>query len=225
LIDVREASEYAEGHIPGAINIPLRTLTQNLDKVPADQPVFVYCASGLRAGDGADGAGLLGYDNVKSFPPGWKGWSEGGEEVSTEAVEAAVVTPKEVNPEMLAAVDEFLVNIPEGYFSVGTVEKMVEALDAGAQALDVRETSRVRARPRRRGAECPDPHAGAEPGQHPDRPAGDRLLCIWPPRRHQQRRPAHHGAGQCARLPAGLRRLGSRRRADRVSGTETPLNF
>jgi len=141
LIDVREESEYAEGHIPGAINIPLRTLTQNLDKVPADQPVFVYCASGLRAATALTALGLLGYDNVKSFPPGWKGWSEGGEEVSTEAVEAVTVTPKEVNPEMLAAVDEFLVNIPEGYFSVGTVEKMVEALDAGAQALDVRETS------------------------------------------------------------------------------------
>jgi rhodanese-related sulfurtransferase len=141
LIDVREESEYAEGHIPGAINIPLRTLTQNLDKIPADQPVFVYCASGLRAATALTSLGLLGYDNVKSFPPGWKGWSGANEEVSTEAVEAVAVTPKEVNPEMLAAVDEFLVNIPEGYFSVGTVEKLVEALDAGAQALDVRETS------------------------------------------------------------------------------------
>lgn len=141
LIDVREESEYAEGHIPGAINIPLRTLTQNLDKVPADQPVFVYCASGLRAGTALAALGLLGYDNVKSFPPGWKGWSEAGEEVSTEDVEAVAVTPKEVNPEMLAAVDEFLVNIPEGYFGVGTVEKLVEAIDAGAQPLDVRESS------------------------------------------------------------------------------------
>jgi rhodanese-related sulfurtransferase len=141
LIDVREENEYAEGHIPGAINIPLRTLTQNLDKVPADQPVFIYCASGLRAGTALTALGLLGYDNVKSFPPGWKGWSAAGEAVETEPVEAATVTPKEVNPEMLAAVDEFLVNIPEGYYSVGTVEKMVEAMDAGALPLDVREVS------------------------------------------------------------------------------------
>jgi len=141
LIDVREANEYAEGHIPGAINIPLRTLTQNLDKIPADQPVFVYCASGLRAGTALTALGLLGYDNVKSFPPGWKGWSEAGEEVSTEAVEAAIVTPKDVNPEMLAAVEEFLINIPEGYYAVGTVEKMAEAIEAGALPLDVREAS------------------------------------------------------------------------------------
>ena len=32
LIDVREVSEYEAGHIPGAVNIPLRTLTENLDK-------------------------------------------------------------------------------------------------------------------------------------------------------------------------------------------------
>ncbi|GIK72714.1 MAG: hypothetical protein BroJett021_17020 [Chloroflexota bacterium] len=141
LIDVREANEYAEGHIPGAINIPIRTLTQNLDKIPADRPVFVYCASGHRAGTALAALGLLGYDNIKSFPPGWKGWSAAGEEVSTEAVEAETVTPKEVNPEMLAAVEEFLVNIPEGYFAVGTVEKMAEAVEAGALPLDVREVS------------------------------------------------------------------------------------
>lgn len=141
LIDVREANEYAEGHIPGAINIPLRTLTQNLDKIPADRPVFVYCASGLRAGTALTALGLLGFDNVKSFPPGWKGWSAAGEEVSTEAVEATTVTPKEVNPEMLAAVEEFLINIPEGYYAVGTVEKMAEAIEAGAMPLDVREVS------------------------------------------------------------------------------------
>ena len=75
LIDVREASEYAEGHVPGAINIPLRTLTYNLDKIPADSPVIVYCASGHRAGTALAALQLLGYDNVKSFPGGWKAWS------------------------------------------------------------------------------------------------------------------------------------------------------
>ncbi|MCS6828802.1 MAG: rhodanese-like domain-containing protein [Caldilinea sp.] len=141
LIDVREAEEYAAGHIPGAINIPIRTLTQNLDKIPADRPVFIYCLSGHRAGLALTALGLLGYDNVKSFPPGWKGWSAAGEEVSTEAVEPTLVTPKEVAPEMLAAVEEFLANLPEGYFALGTVEKMVEAVDAGAQPIDVREAS------------------------------------------------------------------------------------
>ena len=84
LVDVREEKEYAEGHIPGAVNIPIRTLAQNLDKIPSDQPVVVYCASGLRAGMSTAALHMLGYDNVRSFPGGWKAWSEAKEEVSTE---------------------------------------------------------------------------------------------------------------------------------------------
>ncbi|MEZ4674935.1 MAG: rhodanese-like domain-containing protein [Caldilineaceae bacterium] len=69
LIDVREESEYAEGHIPGAINIPIHTLAQNLDKIPTDQPVMVYCASGHRAGMATASLQALGYSNVKAFLP------------------------------------------------------------------------------------------------------------------------------------------------------------
>ena len=141
LIDVREESEYAEGHLPGAINIPLRTLAMNLDKVPADKPVFVYCASGLRAGTAAAALHVLGYDNVKAFPGGFKAWSAANEPVSTDAVAAETVTPKEVDPEALAAVDELLMNIPEGYYSIGDVEKLKGAMDAGAALIDVREES------------------------------------------------------------------------------------
>ena len=139
IIDVREESEYAEGHIPGAINIPLRTITQNLDKIPNDAPTVVYCASGLRAGMALATLKMLGYDNVKSFSGGWKAWSGAGAEVSTDAGEAAIVTPLDVNPEALAAADEFLVNIPEGYLSIASVEKLQEAMDNGAVLIDVRE--------------------------------------------------------------------------------------
>ena len=139
IIDVRQESEYAEGHIPGAINIPLRTITQNLDKIPSDAPTVVYCASGLRAGMALATLKMLGYDNVKSFSGGWKAWSGAGAEVSTDAGEAAIVTPLDVNPEALAAADEFLVNIPEGYLSIASVEKLQEAMDNGAVLIDVRE--------------------------------------------------------------------------------------
>ncbi len=84
---------------------------------------------------------MLGYENVKSFAGGWKAWSEAGGEVSTEATEATTVTPLEVNPEALAAADEFLANVPEGYFSVGDAEKMQAAMDNGAFVIDVREES------------------------------------------------------------------------------------
>ena len=141
LIDVREASEYADGHIAGAINIPIRTLAQHLDKIPTDQPVMVYCASGHRAGMATSALHALGYSNVKAFPPGWKGWIAANEPVSMDAVEATTYSAPAVNADLLAAVDGFLSNIPEGFYALGTVEKMKEAIDAGAVIIDVREAN------------------------------------------------------------------------------------
>jgi rhodanese-related sulfurtransferase len=74
LVDVREPSEYASGHIGDAINIPLRSLVQNLDKIPKEQPVVVYCSSGYRSAMAVMSLHLLGYDNVRGFPPSMNGW-------------------------------------------------------------------------------------------------------------------------------------------------------
>lgn len=140
VIDVREPSEYAEGHIPGAVNIPLRELGDNLNMIPTDRQVFIYCASGHRAGMALSSLGMMGYDNVISFVPGWKGWSAAGEEVSTEAVTAETFAVPDISKEMFAAVDGFLATIPEGWLIAGDAATVDEALSAGALALDVRDT-------------------------------------------------------------------------------------
>lgn len=49
LVDVRTPAEYAEGHIPGAVNIPLHALRGRLGELPAGKPLIVYCGVGLRA--------------------------------------------------------------------------------------------------------------------------------------------------------------------------------
>ena len=67
VVDVHEPTEYAEGHIPGAVNIPLRTLAKNLDKIPADRPVVLTCASRLRASLATSSLQMLGYSNVRDF--------------------------------------------------------------------------------------------------------------------------------------------------------------
>lgn len=139
LIDVRTAAEYEAGHIPGAVNIPLRTLADNLDQVPTDEPVVIYCASGHRAGMATSVLSGLGYDNVKAFSGGWKAWSAAAEEVETEANEAGSYDMSTVNPEMMAAAAEFLNNIPEGFYAVGDIDKFKGAMDAGAAVIDVRE--------------------------------------------------------------------------------------
>jgi rhodanese-related sulfurtransferase len=48
LVDVRTHKEYASGHIPGAVNIPHKEIGKNLDKLPKDRDIVVYCRSGHR---------------------------------------------------------------------------------------------------------------------------------------------------------------------------------
>lgn len=79
LVDVREPNEFNSGHIPGAINIPLRTLTQNLDKIPQNRPVILYCTTGYRTAMGVMSLEILGYRNVSGFPPSIQGWKTAGE--------------------------------------------------------------------------------------------------------------------------------------------------
>jgi len=51
VIDVRETFEFEDGHYEGAINIPLGTIPNNMDKIKAmSQPIVVYCRSGNRSG-------------------------------------------------------------------------------------------------------------------------------------------------------------------------------
>lgn len=49
LLDVRTPMEYNAGAVPGAVNIPIDSLRDNLDKIPVDHEVLVYCRTGLRS--------------------------------------------------------------------------------------------------------------------------------------------------------------------------------
>ena len=65
LVDVREAEEFAAGHIPGAVNAPLSAIEGA--NLPADRPLFLYCLRGSRS---ARAAGILrrrGYRRVRSI--------------------------------------------------------------------------------------------------------------------------------------------------------------
>lgn len=68
LLDVRGADEYAEGHIPGSVNIPLQVLPtkQGLPE-DLDTPLFVYCRSGGRSRRAAAFLEKIGYRNVKNI--------------------------------------------------------------------------------------------------------------------------------------------------------------
>lgn len=66
LVDVRTAEEYEEGHIPGAILLPIEEIREGkLDTLPDhDQTILVYCRTGRRAEDAAAILVKEGYSNV-----------------------------------------------------------------------------------------------------------------------------------------------------------------
>ncbi|HRW50677.1 MAG TPA: rhodanese-like domain-containing protein [Caldilinea sp.] len=64
LIDVRTPEEFASGHIPGSVNIPVDSLGQRLSEVPQDKPVVVYCRSGNRSNQAAQILDQAGYSQI-----------------------------------------------------------------------------------------------------------------------------------------------------------------
>ena len=74
IISCRSAEHYAAGHIPGAINIGLTALANNLSKIDPDAPVYVYCYTGHSAAQAASLLQMLGYD-AYSVKFGMCGWS------------------------------------------------------------------------------------------------------------------------------------------------------
>ena len=77
ILDVRRADEFAEGHIPGAINVANESIgTDEIPELPdKDQLILVYCRSGRRSKEAAEKLVKLGYTNVVEFGGilDWKG--------------------------------------------------------------------------------------------------------------------------------------------------------
>ena len=64
LIDVRTPEEFASGHIPGALNIALQTLPQQMATLPKEQPIVLYCRSGARSREAANILSQGGFDDI-----------------------------------------------------------------------------------------------------------------------------------------------------------------
>ncbi|MEV5412803.1 TSUP family transporter [Thermopolyspora sp. NPDC052614] len=74
LLDVRNAGEVEGGAIPGAIAIPLAELPRRLAEIPADTPVVVYCASGIRSSIAASLLRRHGHTDVSDLLGGYDAW-------------------------------------------------------------------------------------------------------------------------------------------------------
>jgi rhodanese-related sulfurtransferase len=82
ILDVREADEWASGHIDGAVHIPMNEVPERLDEVDRDRPVVAVCHSGRRSGEVArylNGVGIT----AENMPGGMEQWAAEGLPVET----------------------------------------------------------------------------------------------------------------------------------------------
>ncbi len=80
LVDVREESEFAKDHLPGAIHLGKGVIERDIEgRVPdLNTPLVLYCGGGFRSAMAADNLQKMGYTKVLSMDGGIRGWREKG---------------------------------------------------------------------------------------------------------------------------------------------------
>jgi len=80
ILDVRSEQEFAEGHIPGALNIPHDQLGDRLAEIDAAKTdeIVVHCRSGYRAGIAETVLIEAGYSNIRDLDGHMNAWQSGG---------------------------------------------------------------------------------------------------------------------------------------------------
>lgn len=74
-IDARQEQDFNASHIPGAVNIDWRYVLSELDQIPQDQLVVVYCDTGILSSKAHMALRLVGYDQARVLFNGYSAWS------------------------------------------------------------------------------------------------------------------------------------------------------
>ena len=86
IVDVREESEWAKGHVPGAAHLGKGIIERDIEARFPDTgaELILYCGGGFRSALAADNLRAMGYANVVSMDGGMSGWRGRGFPVATE---------------------------------------------------------------------------------------------------------------------------------------------
>src|SRR5436190_15607978 len=78
LVDVREESEWAKDHLPGAVHLGKGVIERDVEqRIPdLDTPLILYCGGGFRSALAADNLQKMGYRNVRSMDGGIRDWRQ-----------------------------------------------------------------------------------------------------------------------------------------------------
>ncbi len=81
IVDVRQPDEYAQGHVPGAMLIPLNTVMARIDQISADKDVILVCGVGERSAVAAEMAAAMGRTRLYNLEGGTTAWVKQGNPV------------------------------------------------------------------------------------------------------------------------------------------------
>ncbi|HEV2224682.1 MAG TPA: rhodanese-like domain-containing protein, partial [Candidatus Acidoferrales bacterium] len=73
-VDVRAPGEREQKYIAGSVSVPLNHLVENLEKLPKDRTLLIYCAGGYRSSIAASLLQRGGFDSVSEIAGGMAGW-------------------------------------------------------------------------------------------------------------------------------------------------------
>lgn len=143
LLDVREPAELKnDGYLEGAVNIPLRTLLKNLDKLPdPEDRIVIYCGSEHRGGFALMALKMLGYVNVRNMGDCRAVQEEAKLPIMTGGMPEApkvISAPTIVDEGLFNALDDFLSNLPEDYLAIEPKALASELINGSIFLLDVR---------------------------------------------------------------------------------------
>lgn len=74
LVDVREPDEFASGHVPGAVNVPLGRLASCIEELDSDADIYLICQTGHRSATAAKFLKRVGFTNARSVKGGTSAW-------------------------------------------------------------------------------------------------------------------------------------------------------
>jgi len=86
LVDVREQSEWAAGHVAGAVYMGKGVIERDAEKTwpDLDTELVLYCGGGYRSALAADALQTMGYTRVAAMDGGWRGWNAAGGSTTRE---------------------------------------------------------------------------------------------------------------------------------------------
>jgi rhodanese-related sulfurtransferase len=204
LIDVRERSEWEEGHIDGATHVSRSYLEQQIEGVAPDRgaTIVLYCAGGTRSLFAAQTLQAMGYADVRSMSGGFQGWKSSGRSWT-----APVVLSREQKQRYSRHLLVPEVGAEGQARLLGSKVLFIGAGGLGAPGLLYLAAAGDHRHRRLRRGRCLEPPAPGDPHHRPGRPQEDRLgRGVHPspqPGRDRgaprgdahrgQRRPAHRG--------------------------------